>query len=184
MVRLHRFGDKDDEAAPNTPSTRLPSYVAMCELASADNQVSTLLLDERWQKAQAAFGTVEEPDGEDGSWRQLLDKNSQGNPEKSMKNLKTMLLHDPRLKGKLRQNLFSGRIDITGDLPWARPGDSKVWGDEDIAQLRIYTEPFFGKVSKNDLIDAMTACASDQAYHPVRDYLKAASSVAQWWSAL
>lgn len=172
LVRLHRFGEKDDDAAAGTPSNRLPSFTAMCELASTDNQVAALLLDERWQKAQEAFGPIEDPGAEDGSWRRLLDTNSQGSPEKTMKNLKTALTHDPRLKGSLRQNLFSGRIDITGELPWVRPGDSNVWGDEDIAQLRIYMEPFFGKVSKNDLIDAVTACASDQAYHPVRDYLK------------
>lgn len=37
----------------------------------------------------------------------------------------------------------------------------------------IYLEPFFGKVAKNDVLDAVAACASDQAYHPVRDYLNA-----------
>ena len=36
LVRLHRFGDKDDEAAPGTPTNRLPSYVAMCEVAKSD----------------------------------------------------------------------------------------------------------------------------------------------------
>lgn len=170
LVRLHRFGDKDDEAAPGTPSNRLPSFTAMCEVASGDGQVAALLLDERYEKALSAFGAVEDT-GDDGSWKRLLDTNSQGNPEKSMKNLKTYLAHEPRLKGKLRLNLFSGRIDLVGELPWHRPGDTATWGDDDAAQLRIYTEPFFGKVAKNDLLDAVAACASDQAYHPVREYL-------------
>ena len=175
LVRLHRFGDKDDEAAPGTPSNRLPSFTAMCELASGDSQVAALLLDERWSKAQAAFSQMGDTAEDDGSWRRLLDANSQGNPEKTMKNLKTALAHDPKLKGKLRLNLFSGRIDLVGELPWKRPSDTATWGDDDAAQLRIYMEPFFGKVTKNDLLDAVAACASDQAYHPVREYLQGLS---------
>lgn len=169
LVRLHKFDDEDDEAAAGTPTNRLPSYTAMCEIARLDPQVSALLMEEKWQKAQDAFGQTA-PE-EDGSWRRLLDANSQGNPEKSMKNLRTVLEHDPQLKGKLRLNLFSGRIDLVGELPWKRPGDTKTWGDDDAAQLRIYLEPFFGKVTKNDILDAVAACASDQAYHPVREYL-------------
>lgn len=177
MVRLHKFGDQDDTAAPETPTNRLPSYTAMCELASSDQKVATLLLDERWEKAQEAFGPVEAaPEGapeDDGSWRRLLDVNTQGSPEKTMKNLKTMLLHDPKLIGRLKLNLFSGRIDLVGSIPWKRPSKTNTWGDDDTAQLRIYLEPFFGKVAKNDVIDALAAAASDQAYHPVQEYLEA-----------
>ena len=170
LVRLHKFDGKDDEAAAGTPTNRLPSYIAMCEIARQDPKVSGLLMEERWQKAQDAFGSSEPED--DGSWRRLLDANSQGNPEKSMKNLRTVLEHDPKMKGRLRLNLFSGRIDLVGELPWKRPGDTATWGDDDAAQLRIYLEPFFGKVAKNDILDAVAACASDQAYHPVREYLQ------------
>lgn len=171
LVRLHKFDDKDDEVAAGTPTNRLPSYTAMCEIARLDPKVSGLLMEERWQKARDAFGVAADPE-EDGSWKRLLDANSQGNPEKSMKNLRTILEHDPQLKGRLRLNLFSGRIDLVGDLPWVRPGDTATWGDDDAAQLRIYLEPFFGKVPKNDILDAVAACASDQAYHPVREYLR------------
>ena len=179
LVRLQRFGDQDDGAADGTPTVRLPSYTAMTELARADEAVGRLLMDERWQKAQAAFSPVlgadEAAEEDDGTWRQLLTVNSQGAPEKSMQNLRTALEHDPRLKGKLRLNLFSGRIDTVGVMPWQRPGTSTVWSDDDLAQLRIYLEPFFGKVAKQDILDAVAACASDQAYHPVRDYLTSLS---------
>ena len=176
LVRLHRFGNQDDEAAAGTPTVRLPSYTAMTELARTDEAVGRLLMDERWEKAQAAFSPVAEAEAEDdGSWRQLLTVNSQGAPEKSMQNLRTALEHDPRLMGKLRLNLFSGRIDTVGVMPWQRPVSSPVWSDDDLAQLRIYLEPFFGKVAKQDILDAVQACASDQAYHPVRDYLNGLS---------
>lgn len=174
-VRLHKFEELDDAAAPGTPVNRLPSYKAMMELAVTDAAVAGLLSDERWEKVQEAFGAILEQDGEDddGSWRRppMMDVDAQGMPVKSMKNLRTALSNDPKLRGRLRLNLFSGRIDVTGDLPWSRAETGKTWNDTDVAQLRIYLEPFFGKMAKNDVLDAVDACASDQAYHPVRDYL-------------
>lgn len=172
LVRLHLFGDLDDDAQQGTPTCRLPSYKAMCEKAGADEAVGGLLADERWERAQDAFEPV--PDGEDdSSWRKppMMELDAQGRPQKTMKNLHTTLRHDPRLKGRLRLNLFSGRIEVNGGLPWVRPTDSAIWSDEDAAQLRLYLEPFLGKISKQDLLDAVAACASDQAYHPIRDYL-------------
>lgn len=154
------------------PTCRLPSYKAMCEKAGADEAVGGLLADERWERAQDAFEPV--PDGEDdSSWRKppMMELDAQGRPQKTMKNLHTTLRHDPRLKGRLRLNLFSGRIEVCGRLPWVRPTDSAIWSDEDAAQLRLYLEPFLGKIAKQDLLDAVAACASDQAYHPIRDYL-------------
>lgn len=179
MVRLHRFGDMDDDAAPGTPVNRLPSYAAMSAAALKDEHVAGLLMDERWDKAKGAFTPVAGPTTEedDGAWRRppLMEIDTQGKPIKSMKNLRTLLEHDPQLKGKLRLNLFSGRIDTVGTMPWKRPGTSATWNDDDAAQLRIYLEPFFGKLAKNDILDAVAATASDQAYHPVRDYLNGLS---------
>ena len=180
MVRLHRFGDLDDDAAPGTPVNRLPSYAAMSAAALKDDHVAGLLMDERWDKAKDAFTPVAGPavdEEDDGAWRRppLMEIDTQGKPIKSMKNLRTLLEHDPQLKGKLRLNLFSGRIDTVGTMPWKRPGTSATWNDDDAAQLRIYLEPFFGKLAKNDILDAVAATASDQAYHPVRDYLNTLS---------
>ena len=168
----------DHLKAPHTLKPEIPEPVSnavMQALALEDRTVSGLLLDERWRKSQEAFGPelAAASEEDDGAWRRppLMDVDGQGNPAKTMKNLRTALEHNPSLMGRLRLNLFSGRIDITGELPWKRPGTAHTWGDDDAAQLRIYLEPFFGKVPKNDVLDAVAACASDQAYHPVRDYL-------------
>lgn len=80
LVRLHRFGARDDEATPGTPTVKLPSYQAMTELAREDPAVAGALMDERWQAAQDAFTPAVEED--DGAWRKLLKVNSQGAPEK------------------------------------------------------------------------------------------------------
>ena len=169
LVRLHLYGDRDDAAAEGTPAVKLPSYTAMAALARNDEPVRRLLLDER---AAAAFGRPEEEEEEeDTSWRQLLTLNSQGAPQKTMQNLRALLEHEPHISGRLRLNLFTGRIDVTGELPWPRPGSPENWNDDDRAQLRLWLEPFFGKVTKQDIEDTVQAVAGDQAYHPVRDYL-------------
>lgn len=183
LVRLHLFGERDDEMPAGTPTNRLPSYEAMCELAKEDQAVIGLLMDERWKKAQEAFQSKNAADsvdaGEDeadnGAWRRppMMVVDAKGAPIKSMRNILNALEHDPKLKGRLRLNLFSGRIDVVGALPWQRPGDTAAWSDDDLAQLRIYFEPFLGRCARQDILDAVAACASNQAYHPVRDYLTA-----------
>lgn len=102
----------------------------------------------------------------------MMVLDGQGRPVKSMQNLRNVLAHDPKLKGRLRLNLFSGRVEAVGELPWTRPAGSPAWGDDDLAQLRIYLEPLMGRSAKQDVQDAVAACASDQAYHPIQDYLR------------
>lgn len=171
LVRLHCYGHLDDEAEANLPTNRLPSYKAMCERAAQDESVAKLLMDERWEKAHEAFEVLPAAEADNGEWRKKLDTDANGNPQKSLKNLNVAMALNPELSGKLRQNLFSGRIDVVGALPWKRPSGTATWSDEDIAQLRMYMEGFFGKLAKNDLLDVVSAVASNQAYHPVRDYL-------------
>lgn len=173
MVRLHKFGDLDDDAAPGTPTGRLPSYAAMSDLARADEAVAALLVDERWEKAQEAFKPVGESTTEtDGSWRRQLTVNGQGQPEKSVRNIRLVLDNDPKLAGRIRMNLFSDRLDVVGEMPWPRPGGQRTFTDSDVANLRLYLEPFLGKVARQDIFDVIDTVATAAAYHPVRDYLE------------
>lgn len=181
MVRLHKFGHLDDDAKPGTSGASLPSFKAMSEFAGQIPEVVRLRADERYEEAKSAFQPIApqppeqsaaEPD--DGAWRRppiMVWNNTSGAPEKCIQNYRTALELDPELKGVIQKNQFSGRIDVTGPVPWNRSGESNVWSDEDAANLRIHMEPLFGKVPKADLLDAVAAAAGDQAYHPVRDYL-------------
>ena len=55
LVRLHKFGDQDDDAAPGTPTNRLPSSAAMLELCKQDAAVSDLLHKENGERILEAF---------------------------------------------------------------------------------------------------------------------------------
>lgn len=128
MVRLHRFEGLDDDAAPGTPWIRLPSYKAMCELATQDPQVANLIMSERWEQCKTDFQAAEIPSGgiggaesgettDDGSWLRppIMDVDGQLKPIKSLKNYKAALEHCPDLRGKIRLNQFTGRISVEGD---------------------------------------------------------------------
>lgn len=59
MVRLHKFGDQDDDAAPGTFTNQLPSYKAMLDLCKRDTAVSDLLHKERGAEILEAFQKTE-----------------------------------------------------------------------------------------------------------------------------
>lgn len=173
MVRIHKFGHLDDSAEDGTRGGRLPSYLAMVDLAAQDDRVSGLLAQERFAEAQAAFRVIGDDEAEPMPEvpATMLTLNANGRPEKSLINYRATLEYDPSLAGKIQLNVFSGRIEVNGRVPWIRPGATNIWGDDDASQLRLYFEHIFGKVPKADILDAVAATASDHAYHPVRDYL-------------
>jgi predicted P-loop ATPase len=143
----------------------------MCKLAIADPDVAALLAAERYQKATKDFSGTAAEAAAAADWMKLLEPNGNGGYAKTLKNYKIIINNDPNFKGKVRMNLFSGRIDVVGELPWVRATKSPLWTDTDTTELRTYMEPIIGKASKNDVTDAVDACAGEHAYHPVRDYL-------------
>lgn len=176
LVRLHRFGDLDDKAAPGTPWNRLPSCKAMTELATKDEAVADLIMSERWEQAKTVFETASDgPETEDnGEWLRppIMTVDERLRPHKTLTNYTAALEHCPALTGRIRLNQFTGRISVEGRLPWSRPGNPVDWLDSDTVGLRLYLEPHMGKIGKDDAIAAVTACANEHAYHPVRDYLQ------------
>jgi hypothetical protein len=99
LVRLHKLSEMDDEAKPDTPINKLPSYTAMCELAVSDTSVSALLNKERYEKAVQDFTLAEETPGKDDfSWIAKLKKNATtGVPAKTTNNLLIIFENDPLL---------------------------------------------------------------------------------------
>ena len=173
LVRLHKFGDQDDEAQPDTPVNRLPSYKAMCELAAQDKGVTDLLLRERWQQTAEAFGIVRpEPDGEDDGWRQQLSVSAKtGLPKATIDNIWLILEHDPLLRGKFALNAFAGRGEVLGALPWAEEDKRRAWGDNDNQGLYWYLEKCY-QITGNGKIDAALSLHSQRyAFNEVKDYL-------------
>lgn len=183
LVRLHKFGDRDDDAKPETPVNRLPSYVAMCELAVSDKDVSTLLNQERYEQATADFqvavsmGPEEtpQPAAEDFSWVNKFELNPMtGKPAKTLRNIQVVLEHDPLLKNRIYFDSFAESLIGEAPLPWgARQKSSGLfkWVDEDDAGLEVYLSQLLGACSAKMVETALRDFAAARKRNPVAEYL-------------
>lgn len=173
MVRLHKFNDRDDDAAPGTPTNRLPSYTAMCELAAQDTKVSRLMLKERWDEATEGFQAVQSDEPEDDSWRERLKMHPKsGNPLPTIDNIWIILENDPRLKGRFALNEFAGRGEVLGALPWAEGAQRRLWGDNDNAGLYWYLEKVYGITGRANVDGALSLHSERHAFNEVSAYLQ------------
>lgn len=176
LVRIHKFGDLDEEAKDNTPSTKLPSYLAMLEFANNDKKVKKLMQQERRESALADFEDIDtdeestEDIEEDDNWLEKLETTKNGKNLNTINNIITILKNDPNLKGKIAFNEFTQRPMLTGKTPWAKT--PKIWGDEDDANLRNYIEKVYGIKGEKPIKDAWTIVLYENMFHPIRDYIK------------
>ena len=163
VVRLHRFGDLDAKADPDSDPSRLPSFKAMQEFAVQDESVKIQLGKEREQLAQVEFNSVE-----DENWQTLLELDKQGKVKDTMANIAAIVSHDENLKS-IVYNEFKGCIDVIGPLPWkqVKPG----FNDSDVANAKLYFERVYGIWSPTKFKDALLAVvAAERIYHPIKNY--------------
>lgn len=176
LVRHHRFTELDDDAKPNTPVNRLPSYIAMCELAVTDQPVAALLNQERYEKATQEFAV--DPEGTD--WMKKLQMSSTGALAKTINNVLVILENDPLLKGKLAFDEFANRVVTLGALPWDERGETRVWGDPDDAGMLHHLEHVYEmQIAEKRMYAAITLCAHKHKFNEVQDYLKSLNWVGE-----
>lgn len=174
LVRLHKFGEEDDDTKPDTPVTQLPSFKAMCEFAMGQEPVAGLITAERYEKAQEAFADAGPVKDDDLEWTTLLKCSTQtGAPLKTIDNVLVILDHDPRLKDKIYHDEFANRPMVGGALPWDGSGAFKprAWKDEDDSGLRHYIEKVYGITGKERIYDAFSVYATNHKRHKIREYL-------------
>lgn len=173
LVRIHLFGFRDDGSDPDTPVNKLPSFVAMTDLAREDEEVKVLVTRERLEAAKKDFEAPPE-DAEGDGWMKDLTVTKKGLVEDTVANIRLILANDPALKGALAYNAFRGRQVIIRSLPWHKVRDTvngDIWGDVDDSQLREYLATGYGIDNKGHVYDATNNEAQDHAFHPVTDFL-------------
>ena len=176
LLRLHRFGDRDEEAHEGTPANKLPSYVQTTQLAVSLPEVRDLLNKERYEDLQSDFGPLPEGDRGDPDWMSRLKVHpSSGLPEKTSANVLLMLEHDPRLAGRFKMDAYAQRIYGEAPLPWGsreyENGDF-AWTDADSSGLRLYADRLLGFRSKEVIEDAFNDVLARHSYNPVTEYLE------------
>lgn len=168
LVRLHRFGDLDEDCGPDTQASSRPSYKAMAQLAAEDGRVKAQLVADRMAEADADFEATPE-DGQD--WRKKLKVTEKGNLAQTIDNVVIILTHDPELSGRIALNELTHNIVTLSSLPWRRVTGPSQWTDRDDGALRYYLERVYGLSGKDRIFDAVNVVAQQGAFHPVREYL-------------
>ncbi len=175
LIRLHMYGDKDDEAKEGTPVNKLPSFVAMSRLAVSDKAVADLIAKEKFEAAREAFSVPdqqEQPEGEDLSWIGRLSVDGNGNYQKTVNNVIFVLQNDPRLKGKIVTDEFANRGLVLGAVPWNPAEEKRQWVDPDDAGFFWYMETYYGITSRDKLDAALAIVGGQNMINDVKRYLK------------
>ena len=184
LVRLHKFGHLDANVALDTPVNRLPSYKAFLEFASADTEVSTLMIRERYEAGQQEFaglmggaapaaggGATPQEGGDPNAWMVDLQTTQQGAIKQTIDNIRIILDNDPLLKGKFALNKFAGRGEVLGPLPWEADGKRRLWSDTDSNGLYWYLEKRYDITKRGNIDAALDIHAATHAFNDVQDYI-------------
>jgi len=175
LIRLHAYGDRDQDAKEGTPVNKLPSFVAMSKLAVADKEVSSLIAKERFEETQVAFGIGQEQtsaEPENLNWMEQLKLDGNGNYARTINNVVLVLENDPLLKGKIVTDEFAGYGLILGAVPWDQSEEKRRWRDSDNAGFYNYMEVRYGITSENKINNALLINGAKHAINDVKRYLE------------
>ena len=103
--------------------------------------------------------------------KQFLEIGKSGNPIPTIDNAAIILREDPLFAGKLRNDLFRKRIELTGNMPW--PREKTDVDDMDEVYIRHYIEKTYKLMNEKKIRDGLQLVAHENSFHPVRDYLNA-----------
>ncbi len=175
LVRLHRYGDLDNDAKEGTPVSKMPSFMEMSHLAVNDTAVSDLMSQEKLEKAREAFQTPEETvSGADYdlSWLSKLTKDGNGKYEKTINNVVIVLENDPLLKGRIVTDEFASCGMVLGRVPWNQTEEKRRWKDVDDAGFYRYVEVFYGLTGREKLDNALMIVSAQNRINEVKQYLQ------------
>lgn len=161
LVRLHLFGDRDDEGQKDT--SKQPSFKAMQDLVLKDDLTKELLAKERLEQASLEFQ-------DDPNWQAQLELDKTGKVKDTLSNIATIIRYDPNLQN-IVYNEFKHIIDVKGPLPWKQVKGG--WNDSDLANAKLYFERVYGIWSPTKFKDALLAVVTaERTYHPIKEYLE------------
>ena len=176
LVRIHLYGEQDEDIKPDTPMSRRPSFLSMSDFAAADSEVKRLLNRERLDRAKADFDAPVDLDDE--NWADDLEVDKKGKVLSTIDNVYIILQHDPLLKGTIAYNDLKVRPVALQDLPWRKVTEhvnGSTWNDSDDGELRWYLEKYYKLSGKEKIMDGMMKTAKANATPPIKDYLEGLS---------
>lgn len=164
LVRLHRFGELDEAAKEGTPINRLPSNVAMQDLASVDAKVVAELVGIDFDAEHTG------PD----DWKLGLRLSPRsGKFVDCVENWDLVAANDPVFAG-LAYNEMTFAFETRTDLPWRTLAQrGPTFNSIDRVELRFYLERTYNvKISRAAADDLIDTTGGKRFFHPVEEYLK------------
>lgn len=186
LVRVHLYGDRDQEVSEKTPINKKPSFIEMRELALKNKKVRRAVVAERIARAAEDFDDIDEESaegsdegdtdtdgnvGDSSQWLEQLEVDKQGAIKNSIDNVVIILENDKRLKGVIAIDEFRNNYVKRRSFKWNKR-DNYLFGDADEAYIRRYLERKYGIVGQGKIRDGIEIIANDNVFHPVRDYFK------------
>lgn len=172
LVRIHKFGNLDNDSNSETPVNRLPSFNAMEDFIRDDKAVSRIMAEDQARELMEDFdGLADDIKENVVAVRAALDKDKKGIPFNSPKNFGIILRTDIRLKDVVRLDVFHDRMVLSRDLPWRPMSEHPYWRSSDEACLIEFMSSEYGLQGKQAIQDAFIAATSRNWFHPVKDYL-------------
>ncbi len=170
LVRIHKFGMKDEDVKEGTPGNKLPSYTAMLDFACKDKEVRKQFGAEKIQAAMIDFSGIEEDEEPNMDWLAEMEADKTGNYTSSINNIYLVLKHNADIKGRLVMDEFENRLIAVKDLPWRKvTAQSKDFTDDDEDCLAHYLEHMY--VPFTQLPKGLAKIRNEFKIHPVREYL-------------
>ncbi|WP_303015390.1 virulence-associated E family protein [Holdemania massiliensis] len=163
LVRIHKFGDLDDDAKVDTPVNKLPSYLAMMDMAAADPEVKLLYMKE---------SISDFDDEDDAAWMNGFELDGKQRKKPTRGNIELILRNDKELKHIKGYNTFAYRYEIDGPLPWDEQTGTRRWEDNDDAGLRSYLEKKYDIDVKSKAEDALSIVMNERRFSSVLEYLE------------
>jgi len=169
LVRVHKFGDLDENSKFDTPINKLPSTNAMREFALEIQSVKTEMLKSGIsyddEHIAELFDEVNDNQESDVDWLHKLETNDKGDILTTFLNATTICSNDPKIKNVMVFNELSLRVE--------RGRTGEMWQATDSYAIRKY----IGKNYRCDFPEAkieqaIEDAASFNAYHPIKEYLK------------
>ena len=178
LVRVHLFGDEDDNAKDDTPVNRMPSFKAMEDFVKEDPDCKMTMISERAQSAAEDFDDdfVEEMQKEaDKEWLKKLTVSKQG-VEKTVHNAVLILQNDPKLSG-IRFDVLANSVEIQNGhpVPWRK--DCGKWTNSDDDQLYIYLGRRYAEFPQRTIDASLTSVSHARSFHPIKEYFE---SLPEW----
>ena len=171
LVRIHKFGLKDEDAKEGTPSNKMPSYTAMLDFTTEDVLVRKQLGSERLKEAGETFSDdFNEEDEINDEWLAEMEVDRKGRYLSTINNVKLILENDPKLKDCFAKDVFEMREVVKKPLHW-RKNTSKYMLDVDEDGVTHYIEKTYDISSTVKVRAALNLVLEQNSYHPVRDYL-------------